>query len=151
MNEYVREYTAIESRARRRGNFLLTYAPWLLLLAAAAIFGRVWNQTQAVRLVDELSLLKAEEREQLLIKEEHQRALTRLTTRERIAQVAREQLGMGYPSEQEVVFLPVPAAAEKAVPAPRPRLEQPASGFEAFLKERLRGIVNREAYALSTM
>ncbi|MBA2565405.1 MAG: septum formation initiator family protein [Gemmatimonadetes bacterium] len=151
MNEYVRAYTRIESRAERRGSFARLYAPWLVLLTAAAIFGRVWNQTQAVRLADELTRLQTEERELLQTREEHERALIGLTTRERIARVAREDLGMSYPSEQEIVFLAVPGnAAVAEQEAPR-RVERPPGGFVEFLAERLRGVVNREAYALSTM
>jgi cell division protein FtsL len=151
MNEYVREYVKIESRARRRGNFALTYGPWVLLLAAASIFGRVWTQTQAVRLVEELTRLKQEERELTLAQDDHERALVRLSTRERIAQVARESLRMDYPAEGEVVFLPVAASPEP------PEAEDPRHaalserGLADFLKAQLRGAVNREAYALSTM
>ena len=151
MNEYVREYAKIENRARRRGSFLLTYAPWLVLLAVASIFGRVWNQTQAVRLLEELAALKAQERELLLVREDHERAVVRLTTRERVARLARRQLSMDYPAERDVVFLPVAGAPETP---PRPAARRPArpeTGFAAFLKSRLRGVVNREAYALGTM
>ena len=151
MNEYVREYAKIETRARRRGSFVLTYAPWVVLLAAGAIFGRVWNQTQAVRLVEELTRLKQEERELLLAQEDHQRELIRLTTRERISQVAREDLRMDYPAEQEIVFLPVAAATESPERPRARRLERPESGFVTFFKNRLRGIVNQDAYALGTM
>jgi cell division protein FtsL len=151
MNEYVREYVKIETRARRRGNFLLTYGPWVLLLAAVSIFGRVWTQTQAVRLVEELTRLKQEERELNLAQEEHNRVLVRLTTRERIAQVARESLSMDYPAEGEVMFLAVPASPEPRKDARPRRLRQPESGLAGFLEEHLRGAVNQEAYALSTM
>lgn len=151
MNEYVREYTKIESRARRRGSFLLNYAPWLVLLTAAAIFGRVWNQAQAVRLVEELAELRQEEHELLLARAEHERALVRLSTRERLAQVARRELRMDYPSEREVVFLAVPAPPEPRERRMPRRVERPESGFAGFLKDRLRGVVHREAYALSTM
>ncbi len=151
MNEYVREYVKIETRARRRGNFVLTYGPWVLLLAAASIFGRVWTQTQAVRLVEELTRLKQEERELAVAQEDHKRALVRLSTRERIALMARESLHMDYPAEGEVLFLPVAASPEPG-PDVRPRrLERPESGLASFLKEHLRGAVNQEAYALSTM
>jgi hypothetical protein len=151
MNEYVREYAKIEKRARRRGNFLLTYAPWLVLLTAAAIFGRVWTQTQAVRLVEQLGELKQEERDLRLAREEHERALVRLTTRPRLARVARERLGMDYPDEQEVVFLPVAASPERVPPPAPPRAEPAESGFVAFLKSRLQGVVGGEAYALDAM
>ena len=151
MNEYVREYAKIERRARRRGNFLLTYAPWLVLLAGGAIFGRVWNQTQAVRLVEELAELKQEERELLLAQEEHRRAIVALGTRERIADVARRDLEMDYPAEGDVVFLPVAGAPEAPDAPPARRLARPESGLAAFLKSRLRGAAHREAYALDTM
>jgi cell division protein FtsL len=151
MNEYVREYVKIETRARRRGSFVLTYGPWVLVVAAGSIFGRVWTQTQAVRLVEELAVLAREERELTLAEEEHKRARVALTTRERIAQVARQDLRMDYPDEAEVVFLPVDASPE-APEAPRPhRPRPPDGGLAAFLKEHLRGVVNQEAYALDTM
>jgi cell division protein FtsL len=151
MNEYVREYAKIEKRARRRGSFVLTYGPWVLLLVGGSIFGRVWTQTQAVRLVQELTRLKQQERELVLGQEEQKRALVSLTTRERIARVARTELEMDYPAEGEVVFLPVAASPEASAPLAPRRLDQPESGFAAFLKEHLRGVVNQEAYALSTM
>lgn len=151
MNEYAREYARIESRARRRGSFLLTYAPWIVLIAAGSIFGRVWNQTQAVRLIDELAGLKREERELLREREEHARSLVRLTTRERIAQVARDGLGMEYPAEDEIVFLPVAGGREVPPPAGPRRLDRPDEGILDFVRERLRGIVSQEAYALERM
>ncbi len=151
MNEYVREYAKVERRALRRGRFLVTYAPWLVLLAAASIFGRVWTQTQAVRLVDEVTRMKAEERETLLAREERERRLVGLTTRERIADVAREELRMDYPTEGEVVFLPVPAAAQPAAAARPRRIAPRENGLVAFLRGRLQGLVNQDAYALSTM
>lgn len=151
MNEYVREYAKVERRARRRGSFLVTYAPWLVLLAAGSIFGRVWTQTQAVTLVEELARLKLEERETLLEQEERARALVGLATRQRIAHVARQRLGMDYPAQGEVVFLPVPAAAEPPAPARPRRIEPPENGLVAFLRGRLQGLVNQDAYALSTM
>jgi cell division protein FtsL len=151
MNEYVREYVKIETQARRRGNFLLTYGPWVLLLAALAIFGRVWTQTQALRLVEELTRLKQEERELTLAREEHKRVLVQLTTRERISAVAREDLHMEYPAEGEVTFLPVAVAPEPREEAVPRRLRRPESGLAGFVQEHLRGVVNQEAYALSTM
>jgi len=151
MNEYVREYVKIESRARRRGNFLLTYGPWVLLLAALSIFGRVWTQTQGVRLVEELTQLKQQERELALTLEEHERAVVQLTTRERISAVAREGLHMDYPAEGEVTFLPVAVPPEPRADAIPARLPRPASGLAGFVREHLRGVINQEAYALSTM
>ncbi|MFN2431910.1 MAG: hypothetical protein ABR599_03670 [Gemmatimonadota bacterium] len=151
MNEYVREYAKVERRARRRGSFVLVYVPCLVLVAAAAIFGRVWTQTQAVARIEELTALQDEERELRLVQQEHGRALVGLTTRERLAGFARERLGMEYPAERDVVFLPVAGAPEAAEPLPPRRLEPPSSGLVAFVEEHLRGLVNRDAYALSTM
>jgi hypothetical protein len=151
MNEYAREYAKIELRARRRASFLLTYAPWIVLLTAGAIFGRVWSQTQALRLVEELASLKQEERELLLQRDEHERALVQLSTRARIAVVAREELGMEYPASTDVVLLPVAAPAEEHASAAPRRLERPATGLLAFLQDRLRGIVSRDAYAFGAM
>ena len=122
-----------------------------MLLSALAIFGRVWNQTQAVRLVDELAALKKGERELVLEQEEQRRELLRLTTRERVAEVARHQLRMEYPTENEVVFLAVPGVAEAEVRSAPRRDSAPDEGFTAFFRKRLRGVVSREAYAISTM
>jgi hypothetical protein len=147
MNEYARAYARVERRARRRGSFVLNYVPWLLALAAAAIFGRVWTQARAVELVEEIAALGAEERELALAGEDARRRLVALTTRERISREARERLGMTYPDESDVVFLPVAASPE---PARRPQPGDPAAppGLAGFLEERLRGLVSEEAYAL---
>lgn len=151
MNEYVREYAKIENRARRRGSFLLTYAPWIALLAALSIFGRVWSQTNAVRLVEEVARLSSEERELLLAQEEHKRTLVRLSSRERIASFARERLKMDYPGEEEVAFLPVAAPTETVEPPGPIRVERPEKSLMTFLERRLRGAVDQQAYARSSM
>lgn len=149
MNEYANAYARVERRARRRGSFVLNYVPWLLALAAAAIFGRVWTQARAVELVEEIAALSDEGRELSLAGEESRHRVVALTTRERIAREARTRLGMSYPDESDVVFLPVAASPE---PAQRPTPGEPAGppGLAGFLEERLRGLVNEEAYALGT-
>lgn len=150
MNEYVREYAKVERRARRRGSFLLVYAPWVVLLAGAAVFGRIWTQTQAVALVGELAALQAQARELATAQAEHQRTVVGLSTRGRLARIAREDLGMSYPDQREVVFLPVPGAGATEPAVEARRLAPEPGGLAARLQERLRGLVSRDAYALGT-
>lgn len=151
MNEYVREYAKVERRARRRGSFLLIYAPWLLVAAVGAIFGRVWTQTRAVELVEEVATLRAQERELQTTNDELGRSLVELTTRERVSRAARESLQMVYPREDQVVFLQVEAPPEPQERTQPRRLAPAPTGLAAFVRERVRGLVNRDAYALGAM
>lgn len=111
MNAYVREYQKIESRTRRRDNFLLRYLPILLLLAAGIVVGKIYLQSVAIRWSRDLIERNEAARDLELQNQELTRAIAGLKARSRVARDAADRLGMVVPREQDVVWLPVPARA----------------------------------------
>lgn len=83
MNAYVREYQKIESRTRRRDNFLLRYLPILLLLAAGIVVGKIYLQSVAIRWSRDLIERNEAARDLELRNQELTRAIAGLKARSR--------------------------------------------------------------------
>lgn len=127
MNVYVREYQRIEKRSRRRDSFLVRYVPALLLLAGAAVVGKIYTQSVAIAWSARVVERKGVGRDLELQSAELERTIAGLRTRERVARVAGQRLGMVVPTEKDILWLTVldrtprtPAAAE-AVTSRDPR------------------------------
>ena len=147
MNAYVREYQKIESRTRRRDNFLLRYLPILLLLAAGIVVGKIYLQSVAIHWSRELIERNEAARDLELQNQELTRAIAGLKARSRIARDAADRLGMVVPREQDVVWLPVPARAPAlAVVDAGEQKDGPA----AVVREWLDALWQEEALALTS-
>ena len=107
MNVYVREYQKIERRSRRRDNFLVRYLPILLVLAGAAVMGKIYAQSVAIEWSARVVERKGTARDLELQNADLERAIATLTSRERVAREAGERLGMVVPTEQDLLWLTV--------------------------------------------
>jgi hypothetical protein len=149
MNAYVSEYQKIESRTRRRDNFLLRYLPILLLLAAGIVVGKIYLQSVAIRWSHELIERNEAARDLELQNQELARTIAGLRARARVAREAADRLGMIVPREQDVVWLTVPAPA----PAPVPSLAaagERREGPMAVVQRWLDALWQEEALALTS-
>jgi len=147
MNAYVSEYQKIESRTRRRDNFLLRYLPILLLLAAGIVVGKIYLQSVAIRWSRELIERNEAARDLELQNQELTRAIAGLGARSRVAREAADRLGMVVPREQDVVWLSVPArAAVTTVADVGEQRDGPASVVYAWLD----ALWQEEALALTS-
>lgn len=107
MNVYVREYQKIERKARRRDSFLVRYLPIVLLLAGGVVVGKIYLQSVAIEWSNRVVERRQVARDLELQNEDLKRTIAALSTRERVARVAGESLGMVTPTEDDVVWLPV--------------------------------------------
>lgn len=107
MNVYVREYKKIERRSRRRDSFLVRYLPILLLLAGAAVVGKIYTQSVAIAWSGRVVERNGAARDLELQNAELERSIASLVTRERVARVAGERLGMVVPTEKDVLWITV--------------------------------------------
>lgn len=114
MNAYVHEYQKIERKARRRSNFVFRYLPTLLLIAGAVVVGKIYLQSVAIEWSHQVMEQKTLARELELENEDLERSIAGLTTRDRVARAATERLGMVAPSEEDIVWLPVPDHSARA-------------------------------------
>lgn len=148
MNAYVSEYRKIETRTRRRDNFLLRYLPILLLLLGAAVIGKIYTQSVSIRWSHRVIELKNDARDIELQNEDLTRAIAALTTRERVARDASERLGMIIPTKDDIVWLPVPHRATLASGTPRPAdaAGSPGRAVQAWLD----ALLQEEALALTS-
>ena len=126
MNVYVREYQKIEKRSRRRDSFFLRYLPILLLVAGAAVVGKIYAQSVALAWSARVIHLQQRARDLDLHNAELERAIATLTTRERVARDAGERLGMVVPTEGDILWLTIldrspdaPAVESTAPRSPR--------------------------------
>ncbi|HYW13781.1 MAG TPA: hypothetical protein VE871_17595 [Longimicrobium sp.] len=103
----------VEKRARRRaalGKLLM------VLMVAGALVSVVWRQTEGVARQRELSRIENETSIAEAERVEWANRIQALQTRARITRVARQRLGLHVAKDDEVVLLPVPAAALEARP-----------------------------------
>ena len=149
MNAYVSEYQKIESRTRRRDNFLLRYLPLLLLLAAGIVVGKIYLQSVAIGWSHELIERNEAARDLELQNQELARTIAGLGARARVAREAADRLGMVVPREQDVVYLTVPAPVPAVVPALADAEEQ-REGPVAIVQGWLDALWQEEALALTS-
>jgi hypothetical protein len=147
MNVYVREYERIETRTRRRDNFLLRYLPILLLLAAGIVVGKIYLQSVAIRWSRDLIERNEAARDLELQNQELTRAIAALKARSRIARDAADRLGMVVPGEEDVVWLTVPAQTPVAAVA---STGDPKGGAVAVMQGWLDALWQEEALALTS-
>ena len=147
MNVYVREYEKIETRTRRRDNFLLRYLPILLLLAAGIVVGKIYLQSVAIRWSRDLIERNEAARDLELQNQELTRAIAALKARSRVARDAADRLGMVVPGEEDVVWLTVPARAPVAAVADA---GEPRGGAVAVMQGWLDALWQEEALALTS-
>ncbi len=83
----------------------------LALAAAASLSAVVWRQTEGVERQGELARLREETSLATAERTEWQNRIQALQARTRIARLARDRLGLHVARDDEVVLLPVPAAA----------------------------------------
>jgi hypothetical protein len=147
VNAYVSEYQKIESRTRRRDNFLLRYLPILLLLAAGIVVGKIYLQSVAIRWSHELIERNEAARDLELQNQELVRSIAGLQARARVARDAADRLGMVVPREQDVVWLTVPAPAPVAAVADA---REQRRGPTAVVQGWLDALWQEEALALTS-
>ncbi|HJU87259.1 MAG TPA: hypothetical protein VJ788_07835 [Gemmatimonadota bacterium] len=147
MNVYVREYQKIETRTRRRDNFLLRYLPILLLLAAGIVVGKIYLQSVAIRWSRDLIERNEAARDLELQNQELTRAIAALKARSRVARDAADRLGMIVPGEEDVVWLTVPAAAPVTTVA---SASESKGGAVAVMQGWLDALWQEEALALTS-
>ena len=147
MNVYVREYEKIETRTRRRDNFLLRYLPILLLLAGGIVVGKIYLQSVAIRWSRHLIERNEAARDLELQNQELTRAIAALKARSRVARDAADRLGMVVPGEEDVVWLTVPAPAPVTGVADA---EEPKGGAVAVMQGWLDALWQEEALALTS-
>jgi cell division protein FtsL len=102
-----------QKRARRRaalGRLLM------VLMVAGALVSVVWRQTEGVARQRELTRIENETSIAEAERVEWANRIQALQTRARITRVARQRLGLHVAHDDEVVLLPVPAAALEARP-----------------------------------
>ena len=136
MNVYVREYEKIETRTRRRDNFLLRYLPILLLMAAGIVVGKIYVQSVAIRWSRDLIERNEAARDLELQNQDLTRAIAGLKTRSRVARDAADRLGMVVPGEEDVVWLTVPARTPVAAVADAGQAEGGSRGGHAGVARR---------------
>lgn len=104
-------------REERRA-LLLRWLGNALLAAAvgASLSTVVWRQTEGVERQRELGRLREETSIATAERTEWENRIQALGTRTRITRVARERLGLHVARDDEVVLLPVPAAAVEGRP-----------------------------------
>jgi uncharacterized protein HemX len=95
---------------RGLGNALLVAA------VAASLSVVVWRQTEGTERQRELSRLREERSIAAAERTEWENRILALQTRTRITRVARERLGLHVARDDQVVLLPVPAAALEGRP-----------------------------------
>jgi cell division protein FtsL len=103
----------VQKRARRRaalGKLLMVG------MVAGALVSVVWRQTEGVARQRELSRIENETSIAEAERVEWANRIQALQTRARITRVARQRLGLHVAKDDEVVLLPVPAAALEARP-----------------------------------
>ena len=147
MNVYVREYEKIETRTRRRDNFLLRYLPILLLLAAGIVVGKIYLQSVAIRWSRDLIERNEAARDLELQNQELTRAIAALKARSRVARDAADRLGMVVPGEKDVVWLTVPARTPVTAVADAVK---PKGGAMAVMQGWLDALWQEEALALTS-
>jgi len=98
----------VEKRARRRA--VLGRALFVLLVAAS-LSSVVWRQTEGVARQRELTRIQNETSIAEAERVEWANRIQALQTRARITRVAQQRLGLHVARDDEVVLLPVPAAA----------------------------------------
>ena len=102
-----------EKRARRRA---VLGRAFMVLMVAGALVSVVWRQTEGVARQRELSRIENETSIAEAERVEWANRIQALQTRARITRVARQRLGLHVAHDDEVVLLPVPAAALEARP-----------------------------------
>ena len=98
----------VEKRARRRG--ALGRALFILAVAGS-LSSVVWRQTEGVARQRELTRIQNETSIAEAERVEWANRIQALQTRARITRVAQQKLGLHVARDDEVVLLPVPAAA----------------------------------------
>ena len=150
MNVYVREYQKIEHRTRRRDSFALRYLPFLLLIAAAVVVGKIYVQSVALEWSRQVVAMQQEARDLELQNEDLVRSIAALTTRERVTRDAAGELGMIAPSGEEVVWLPVVEPSGGAAAATHARAADAKDrGVPAVVLGWVGGLWQEEALALT--
>lgn len=107
MNVYVREYQKFERRSRRRENFLVRYLPILLVLAGAAVVGKIYAQSVAIAWSERVIDRNQDARDLEQQNADLERSIAALTSRERVVRDAGERLGMVVPAEDDLLWIPV--------------------------------------------
>jgi hypothetical protein len=102
-----------ETRGRRRA--LLSRAFTILFLAGSLV-SVVWRQTEGVARQRELTRIQNETSIAEAERVEWANRIQALQTRARITRVAQQRLGLHVARDDEVVLLPVPAAALEVRP-----------------------------------
>ncbi|HEX2077579.1 MAG TPA: hypothetical protein VHG08_07710 [Longimicrobium sp.] len=102
-----------ERRARRR-RFLRRAA--VVLVVAASLVSVVWRQTEGVARQRELTRIQSETSIAEAERVEWANRIQALQTRARITRVAQQRLGLHVARDDEVVLLPIPAAALEEQP-----------------------------------
>lgn len=108
------------SRARRgsrKGSTrqVIGAGAWLLLLLGS-LGVVIWRQTRGVEIERGLRVLQAERAVGEAERVELERRIQTLASRARVVRLAREQLGMHLPDDQEIVFLPLGPAEDALSP-----------------------------------
>jgi hypothetical protein len=149
VNVYVHEYEKIETRTRRRDNFLLRYLPMLLLLAAGIVVGKIYVQSVAIRWSRDLIERNEAARDLELQNQELTRSIAALKARSRVARDAADRLGMVVPGDEDVVWLTVPARAPVAAVA-EIDADEGKGGAVAVMQGWLDALWQEEALALTS-
>lgn len=103
----------VQKRARRRA-FL--GRAFFVLAVAASLASVVWRQTEGVARQRELTRIQNETSIAEAERVEWANRIQALQTRARITRVAQQRLGLHVARDDEVVLLPVPAAALEEQP-----------------------------------
>lgn len=147
MNVYVREYQKIERRSRRRESFVVRYLPILLVLAGVTVVGKIYTQSLAIAWSSRVIALNETARDLELENADLERTIASLTTRDRVARVAGERLGMVVPTEEDVLWLPV---LDRSASAPASREPTRSRGPRALVRDWLDALWQEEALALTS-
>lgn len=97
-----------QKRVRRRAALGRVF---MVLMVAGALVSVVWRQTEGVSRQRELTRIENETSIAEAERVEWANRIQALQTRARITRVARQRLGLHVAKDDEVVLLPVPAAA----------------------------------------
>jgi cell division protein FtsL len=98
----------VEKRARRRAFFARVF---FVLAVAGSLASVVWRQTEGVARQRELTRIQNETSIAEAERVEWANRIQALQTRARITRVAQQRLGLHVARDDEVVLLPIPAAA----------------------------------------
>jgi cell division protein FtsL len=148
LNVYVREYQKIERRSRRRDNFLVRYLPILLVLAGAAVVGKIYAQSVAMEWSARVVERKGTARDLELQNADLERAIATLASRERVAREAGERLGMVVPTERDLLWLTV--LDHGAPPSPETSGSAATRDPRSLLRGWLDALWQEEALALTS-